>query len=142
MNSSINLLRATAISLLVFTNSANAEVEIEGACFKSTTHLAKNLILQYYFDSDRSMIVGGFVKYEGEKNSIPISLLRKASTSGVFEMRWLELINGEITGIYILREEENTIGESKLEYTNTKTKKMALFNEISNVSYCAALRQE
>jgi len=113
-----------ALSLLIV-SSANAKTYVDLRCFSSPNDKI-NIELRMYQDDEIGW-VGGQVRYKQSQEYIPITHLKTESLEDYpdrpseFEHTWLEIVEGEINGKYIiLSQGANVYGFS---YTNKQSGK-------------------
>lgn len=130
-------LRSTALTLGLAGMSAQAigDVETDLRCLSSATTPAIRLEWHTFADSAAGWF-GGYVRYEGKSQVIPIvlsdtqTLSRPSGRPWEFRYVWLEVSNGRITGEYHLSSQGADVYD--FSYKNLRTGKLSSFPEVKS----------
>lgn len=133
------ILRSTAFAFALAGMSAQAsgEVETDVRCLSSATTPAIRLEWHTFADSAAGWF-GGYVRYEGKSQVIPIvlsntqTLSRPSGRPWEFRYVWLEVSNGRITGEYRLTSQGADVYD--FSYKNLRTGKPSSFPEVTSAA--------
>jgi hypothetical protein len=114
--------------IILFCNFVHASVNTEVFCFSSSDKKPINMEVRLYFDTNAKWS-GGFVKYENATKPISIFLNKDDQYADDNIDKWLEVLNGKITGTYMM----SMRGLPSVTYKNYSHKKKFYFLFNSNV---------
>lgn len=109
-----------------------AEVVSETLCFTAQTKQSRpaRLLLRKYLDLEVQQEVGAFVQYETSK-IIPLVYVGDGTSdeSVDYELHWLEVVNGKISGEYSLAKQKGgTILGAWVKYKSLRTGRTTVFS--------------
>ena len=118
------------IALCLHIGAASAQTTSQTLCFVSNKNKHTELVLRIYLDEEIQKEVGALAKYSTSNKSISLAYIDDGATddSVDYELHWLEIYGGKITGEYrLLKPKMATIQGAYVKYRSLKTGQETVF---------------
>lgn len=129
------IIKLLAIAFAIqLAGNLHAETTSQVLCFtkpeSSDRHALITLKIKYYFDEEMQRQIGALAKYNASPNAINLVPTEGYTSDETvdYELHWLEIVKGQITGEYVLYKPKNaTILAAYIKYKKVSNKQTTTF---------------